>query len=103
VTDARSDRDRPLPTVAVVLAGGTGSCVGLDAPRQLLKVAGRTILEHTIEALHAWPEVDELVVVMTADCVEDARELLLRPGRRPSDHLSGPNVRCGGGRCSAAR
>jgi 2-C-methyl-D-erythritol 4-phosphate cytidylyltransferase len=49
----------PLPTVAVVLAGGTGSRVGLDLPKQLLKVAGRTIIEHTVEALHDCADVDE--------------------------------------------
>ena len=73
-----SSPDR-LRTVAVVLAGGTGSRVGFDVPKQLLKVAGRTIIEHTVEALHDCDEVDEIVVVMTPDFVEDARELLLKP------------------------
>ena len=68
-----------LRTVAVVLAGGTGSRVGFDVPKQLLKVAGRTIIEHTVEALHDCDEVDEILVVMTPDFVEDARELLLKP------------------------
>ena len=31
-----------LRTVAVVLAGGTGSRVGLDIPKQLIKIAGKT-------------------------------------------------------------
>jgi 2-C-methyl-D-erythritol 4-phosphate cytidylyltransferase len=72
-----------LRTVAVVLAGGTGSRVGLDLPKQLLKVAGRTIIEHTIEALHDCAEVDEILVVMTADFVPEAEELLLDPEERP--------------------
>ena len=33
--------------VAVILAGGVGTRVGLDIPKQLIKIAGKTILEHT--------------------------------------------------------
>ncbi|MGI8761718.1 MAG: IspD/TarI family cytidylyltransferase, partial [Jatrophihabitantaceae bacterium] len=73
-----ADGSGRLRTVAVVLAGGTGSRVGLDLPKQLLKVAGRTIIEHTVEALHDCAEIDEILVVMTADFVPDARALLLR-------------------------
>jgi 2-C-methyl-D-erythritol 4-phosphate cytidylyltransferase len=72
----RADGHR-LPTVAVVLAGGTGSRVGLDRPKQLLKVAGRTVIEHTVAALCDCPEIDEIVVMMAADYVSEAEELLL--------------------------
>lgn len=68
-----------LPTVAVVLAGGSGSRVGHEIPKQLLKVAGRTIIEHTVEALHACPEIEEILVVMAPDFVDQAQQLLLRP------------------------
>lgn len=69
-----------LRTVAVVLAGGSGSRVGLNIPKQLLKVAGRTIIEHTVEALHACPEISEILVVMAADSVPTAERLLVKPG-----------------------
>jgi 2-C-methyl-D-erythritol 4-phosphate cytidylyltransferase len=67
-----------LRTVAVVLAGGSGSRVGLDIPKQLLKVAGRTIIEHSVAALHDCDEVDEIVVVMTPDFVPEVQTLLVR-------------------------
>jgi ribitol-5-phosphate 2-dehydrogenase (NADP+) / D-ribitol-5-phosphate cytidylyltransferase len=73
----------PLRTVAVVLAGGTGSRVGLDLPKQLLKVAGRTIIEHTVEAIHDCADVDEIMVVMTPDFIPDAERLLRTDGRLP--------------------
>lgn len=70
-----------LRTVAVVLAGGTGSRVGLDRPKQLLKVAGRTVIEHTVEALQGCPEIDEIVVMMAQEYVDEGTELLLgKPG-----------------------
>src|SRR5919206_3045645 len=67
----------PIPTVAVVLAGGTGSRVGLDVPKQLLKVAGSTVIEHTVAALSSCPEIDEIVIMMASDYVREAEELLL--------------------------
>ena len=70
-----SAHDR-LRTVAVVLAGGSGSRVGLDVPKQLLKVAGKTIIEHSVAALDACDEVDEIVVVMTPAFVPEVEQLL---------------------------
>jgi len=67
-----------LHTVAVVLAGGSGSRVGLEIPKQLLKVAGRTIIEHTVEALHECAEIDEIIIMMAADHLPVVRELLDR-------------------------
>lgn len=67
-----------LRTVVVVLAGGSGSRVGLDVPKQLLKVAGRTILEHTVDAVHSCPEVDEVLLVMAAEHIPAADAMLDR-------------------------
>jgi ribitol-5-phosphate 2-dehydrogenase (NADP+) / D-ribitol-5-phosphate cytidylyltransferase len=72
-----------LRTVAVVLAGGTGSRVGLDLPKQLLKVAGQTVIEHTVEALQDCPEIDEIIVMMAPDRLQEAEELLLHKPRLP--------------------
>ncbi|WP_026929843.1 IspD/TarI family cytidylyltransferase [Glycomyces tenuis] len=54
------------PTVAVVLAGGTGARMGAPVPKQLLEVGGKPVLQHTLEAFEAAPEVDRIVVVMAA-------------------------------------
>ena len=68
--------------VAVVLAGGTGSRVGLAVPKQLIKVAGKPIMEHTIAALQASPLIDEIVVLMTPGHL-DAVRALTRSGAYP--------------------
>ncbi|MEI8080960.1 MAG: bifunctional cytidylyltransferase/SDR family oxidoreductase [Actinomycetes bacterium] len=54
-----------MRTVAVVLAGGVGARVGLNIPKQLIKVAGKSIVEHTIALLDASPHIDEILVMMT--------------------------------------
>lgn len=71
-----------LRNVAVVLAGGTGTRVGLDLPKQLIKVAGKPIIEHTIAALHASPLIDEIVVMMTPGHL-DAVHAIVRGGSYP--------------------
>jgi len=67
-------------TVAIVLAGGEGSRVGADRPKQLLRVSGKTLLEHSVAAFEASPGVDEIVVMMTPDLVLDAEEIVARAG-----------------------
>jgi 2-C-methyl-D-erythritol 4-phosphate cytidylyltransferase len=54
-----------LRTVAVVLAGGVGARIGFNLPKQLIKIAGKSVVEHTIEALNDSPDVDEILVMMT--------------------------------------
>lgn len=63
-------------TIAVILAGGSGSRFGADRPKQFLEVAGKTIIEHTVEAFHRNDGVDEIAVVTRKDFVDDVREML---------------------------
>jgi 2-C-methyl-D-erythritol 4-phosphate cytidylyltransferase len=66
----------PAPRVAVLLAGGVGLRVGLDIPKQLIKIAGRTILEHTLTAFQAHPMVDEIVVMMAPGHLDAVRAMV---------------------------
>jgi 2-C-methyl-D-erythritol 4-phosphate cytidylyltransferase len=65
-----------MRTVAVVLAGGSGLRLGGTRPKQLQLLAGRTLLEHCVDAFQAAPGVDEILVVMPADFVAEAVTLL---------------------------
>jgi ribitol-5-phosphate 2-dehydrogenase (NADP+) / D-ribitol-5-phosphate cytidylyltransferase len=71
-----------LRNVAVVLAGGTGTRVGLSIPKQLIKVAGKPIIEHTIGTLQASPHVDEVMVLMAPGHLDAIHEIL-RAGSYP--------------------
>lgn len=51
-------------TIAAVLAGGTGARMGAAVPKQLLEVAGKPVLQHTLEAFEASSAVDRIVLVM---------------------------------------
>ena len=57
-------------TWALVPAAGSGRRFGGDIPKQYLQVAGRLLIEHTLDALLAHPRIDGVVVALAAD---DAR------------------------------
>ncbi len=67
-------------TIAIVLAGGTGTRVGLKTPKQLLKVAGKTILEHTISAFEDCPLIDDVIVLMAPGWVPEAEDVVDKAG-----------------------
>ncbi|MEV7970236.1 bifunctional cytidylyltransferase/SDR family oxidoreductase [Sphaerisporangium sp. NPDC088356] len=69
-----------LRTVGVVLAGGIGQRVGLNTPKQLLKIAGRTIIEHTLTVFNDAPEIDEIVVLMAPGFTAEVERLIERGG-----------------------
>jgi ribitol-5-phosphate 2-dehydrogenase (NADP+) / D-ribitol-5-phosphate cytidylyltransferase len=70
-------RDAEAPRrVAVLLAGGVGTRVGLDIPKQLIKIAGKTILEHTLAAFQAHPMVDEILVMMAPGHLDAVRGMV---------------------------
>lgn len=83
-----------LRNVAVLLAGGVGARIGLDIPKQLIKIAGRPILEHTLAALHSHPLVDDVLILMAPGHLDAVRSLL-RDGSYPKvfDVIEGAETR----------
>lgn len=53
-----------MKNVAVVLAGGTGSRVGGQIPKQFLPLSGRAVIEYSIETFNNHPSIDEVAVVV---------------------------------------
>ncbi len=78
-----------MRTVAVVLAGGTGVRLGGNTPKQLQLLAGRTLLEHCVAAFDAAPGVDEVLVVMPADLIGAAKQVLDGRFGKLSDIIAG--------------
>lgn len=65
-----------MHVIAVILAAGSGARIGAGMPKQLLSVAGRTVLEHSVAAFASLDEVDEVIVVTREDLVDRVRGLL---------------------------
>jgi 2-C-methyl-D-erythritol 4-phosphate cytidylyltransferase len=64
------------PTIAVVLAGGVGSRMGLGLPKQLLKIAGKPVIEHTVDVLQKSEDIDEIIVLMSPGYLEKVKDTL---------------------------
>lgn len=65
-----------MRNIAVILAGGIGSRVGGETPKQLLPLAdGRSVLEHSIDAFETSPCIDEIAVVMHPDHISSLQKL----------------------------
>src|SRR5690242_11794218 len=84
-----------MRTVAVVLAGGVGTRVGLGIPKQLIKIAGRPIIEHAIDALDSSPDIDEIIVMMTPGYLDDVRALKRNGYPKLTRILEGADTRNG--------
>ncbi|WP_329425855.1 bifunctional cytidylyltransferase/SDR family oxidoreductase [Streptosporangium sp. NBC_01495] len=75
-----AEREPRPRTVGVVLAGGVGRRVGHDTPKQLLEIAGRTILEHTLALFQGAPEIDEIMVLMAPGFTGEVERIVERNG-----------------------
>lgn len=62
--------------VAVILAGGSGTRMGTDTPKQFLKVCGKTILEHSIDAFHDNDQINEIVIVSKKEFLETVESIV---------------------------
>ncbi|TDC58003.1 2-C-methyl-D-erythritol 4-phosphate cytidylyltransferase [Actinomadura sp. KC345] len=80
------------PTVAVVLAGGTGERMGAGRPKQLVDVGGRPILAHAIGAFDSHPDIGEVVVVMAAGHLREAAAIAA-PFRKTAAVIEGGDTR----------
>lgn len=58
--------------VGIVIAGGTGSRMGLDIPKQFLNVYDKPVLIYTLEGFQKHPEIDAIEVV----CLDGWHEVL---------------------------
>ena len=66
-----------MKNVAVILAGGVGNRFGEVLPKQFLKVAGKTIIEHSIDAFEQNNSVDEICVVVHPLYIDKMEEIIL--------------------------
>jgi 2-C-methyl-D-erythritol 4-phosphate cytidylyltransferase len=65
----KTDIKFPFVT-AIVLAGGKGERFGEEGLKQFVKIAGKRVIEHTLEVLEASNRINEIVVVTHKDYVD---------------------------------
>ncbi|AZU01590.1 bifunctional cytidylyltransferase/SDR family oxidoreductase [Brevibacterium linens] len=80
--------------IAVILAGGVGTRIGLDTPKQLIKIAGRPIMEHTLAVFDEHPLIDEIIVLMARGHLDKVHEIVRKNQfKKVSSVLEGSGTR----------
>lgn len=83
-----------MKNYGIILASGTGNRYGSDVPKQFVKIAGKTVFEHTVEIFEKAKEIDEIIVVITPDYRHYAEELILKNNyKKISKLLNGGDTR----------
>ena len=64
--------------IAVILAGGVGSRLGMSTPKQFFKVAGKMVVEHTVDVFERNQHIDEIAIVSNPTLISDFENIVLR-------------------------
>ena len=72
--------DTMKKNVAVILAGGVGSRLGLSTPKQFFKVAGKMVVEHTIDTFESNPHIHEIAIVSNPFYISDFESIIIKNG-----------------------
>lgn len=67
-----------MKNIAVILASGTGTRYKSDIPKQFIKIAGKSVLEHTLDIFEKCRLIDSVILVITPDYRQIAEEILLK-------------------------
>ena len=79
---------------AVILAGGSGERFGDNIPKQFKKLAGKTVMEHTLAVFEEDEIVDEIFIVVHPFFRYLVEEMILKNSyKKVSKLLNGGNTR----------
>ena len=67
-----------MKNYGIILASGTGTRYKSDVPKQFIKIAGKTVLEHTLDIFEKNKLIDCIILVITPDYRYIAEEILLK-------------------------
>ena len=67
-----------LKNYGIILASGTGTRYKSDVPKQFVKIAGKTVLEHTLDIFEHTHYIDNIIIVITPEYRQTAEEILLK-------------------------
>tara|TARA_R110001583_G_scaffold73390_2_gene204286 strand:+ start:2472 stop:3161 length:690 start_codon:yes stop_codon:yes gene_type:complete len=80
-----------MKNVAVILAGGTGKRMGAYLPKQFLKIAGKSIIEHSIAIFEKHTGISEVCVVIHSNFVANVERIVSEAGFKKVN-----KILCGG-------
>lgn len=80
--------------VAIIAAGGLGSRFGGAKPKQLVEIAGQTVLHHTLRRFDTCDVVDRIVVAANKNWIHEIRLIAVKAvTSKPVDVVEGAGSR----------
>jgi 2-C-methyl-D-erythritol 4-phosphate cytidylyltransferase len=76
-----------LAVVALIVAAGSGERLGMDGPKALVELAGRSLLQWSVDALRALPAIEQIVVALPAGADAPEGTSGVRGGRVRSESV----------------
>ncbi|MCQ2074248.1 MAG: 2-C-methyl-D-erythritol 4-phosphate cytidylyltransferase [Bacteroidaceae bacterium] len=58
-----------MRNIGIILAGGSGTRLGSAIPKQFLTLAGKTVLEHSVDTFQEHALIDEIVIVCAGEWI----------------------------------
>lgn len=65
-----------MKTYAIILAGGSGIRFNSEIPKQFVKIAGKLIIEHTIEVFEKHPLINGIIIVINPEYYNRLEEIV---------------------------
>lgn len=56
-----------LMNIAIVLAGGSGTRIGGDLPKQFIDICNKPLIIHTLDVFNSNPKIDNIIVICRED------------------------------------
>lgn len=66
-----------MKNIAIILAGGSGQRLDNSYPKQFYKIAGKKVIEHTLDVFEKNPQIDEIAVVSNPSYVREIENIVL--------------------------
>jgi len=63
--------------IAIILAGGTGNRLGYNIPKQFIEMAGKTVLEHTVDVFEKNSNIDEIAIVIHESYIYEMERMIM--------------------------
>jgi 2-C-methyl-D-erythritol 4-phosphate cytidylyltransferase len=73
--------------VALIVAAGSGERLGMEGPKALVELAGRPLLQWSVDALRAVPAIEQIVIALPAGADAPAGTSGVRGGRVRSESV----------------
>ncbi|MBC8948503.1 bifunctional cytidylyltransferase/SDR family oxidoreductase [Xenorhabdus sp. TS4] len=66
-----------MKNIAVILASGTGSRFGAKIPKQFVKLAGKPVIQYTLQSFQISKYIDEIIIVTNEMYIDFVNELVI--------------------------